>query len=91
MGLVLGPHYNKAGTMADHRQYMEETFGDEWRACVREGRCWIVQDTLFNPYDGQGLDLRCLVHDARFNVPTERGVWDVVAPTVCPGCAKSRH
>ena len=58
------------------RHYMESNFGDDWRNHVRDGKCWIVQHTIFNPYDGQGLDLRCLIHEQDFNVSADN--WNVV-------------
>ena len=56
-------------------EHMEEGHGDRWRNCIKEGKCWIIQDTIFNPYDGKGLDLICLVHNQKMNIPVERGQW----------------
>ena len=74
----------------DHGKYMEAQFEDEWRECVAAGRCWIVQDKVFNPYDGQGLDLCCLVHDHTFNVPVDAAQFIVQWPVVCPAGAKAK-
>ena len=69
-------------------EYMEYNFGDEWRKCLAEGKCWIIQNTHFNPADGQGLDLWCLAHDHRFNIPAT--TWDVSTPKVCPCGSKNK-
>jgi hypothetical protein len=70
--------------MSTCNKYMEEHFGDEWRNTLKEGRCWIIQDGISNPYSGRGLDLICLAHDCEFNIATERGDWNVPHPSVCP-------
>ena len=76
--------------MNSHHEYMEQKFGDKWRDRVKAGRCWLVQDTIFNPFDGRGLDVKCLVHDCCFNVPTEIGNWNIEYPQVCPQGQKNK-
>jgi len=71
-------------------EYMEAMFGEEWRKCVREGRCWIIQNTIFNPFDGQGLNLICQVHEEEFNIPVKRGEWNVPIPSICPKGEKNK-
>ncbi len=46
--------------------------------------CHIVQDTVFNPFDGRGLDLVCLTHDRQFNIKGPKGEWNIPTPAVCP-------
>ena len=64
--------------------------GEEWRKCLADGRCWITQNTYFNPYDGRGLDLICLVHDFTMNIPVEYGQREVERPSVCPKGQKAK-
>lgn len=48
------------------------------------GACHIIQDTIYNPFDGRGLDLKCRTHDHSFNIKTELGQTSVPIPERCP-------
>lgn len=77
-------------TMDDIISETEAEQEAELRKCREQGRCYIIQDTIYNPYDKQGMDLLCRIHDCKFKLKTEHGDWGPEIPQLCPKGEKNK-